>query len=298
MNQRSFRLAAATGCALLVTGLTPVCAGGAQASPGAAGRVTAPLADAVSIPWLSGPVVVAHRGASQVAPENTLAAVDAADRQGFKWVENDVQQTRDGKLVVMHDTTLARTTDARRVFPRRAPWRVRDFTAAEIARLDAGSWFNKRFARERVPTLAEFLRRMEDHELRLLLEIKSPQLYPGIEARIVKELAGAGWLDRSHARRRLVVQSFNASSMQTVHRLVPNVRTGFLGNPPLDALASYTRYVDQINPQLSKVNAQYVAAVHRLRGAHGRRMEVFAWDVPLRDHARIASAYGLDGVIV
>ncbi|OKI07313.1 glycerophosphodiester phosphodiesterase [Streptomyces sp. CB02923] len=298
MNQSSLRVAAATGCALMIAALTPVCAGSAHASAGAVGRAAAPLAGVVRIPWLSGPVVVAHRGASQVAPENTLAAVDAADRQGFTWVENDVQQTRDGKLVVMHDPTLARTTNARRLFPQRAPWRVRDFTAAEIARLDAGSWFGKRFASERVPTLGEFLRRMEDHDLRLLLEIKSPQLYPGIEARIVKELSGAGWLDRGHARRRLVVQSFSASSVQTVRRLVPAVRTGFLGNPPLNALASYARFADQINPQLSKVNAQYVAAVHRLRGVHGRRMEVFAWDVPLRNYSRIASAYGFDGVIV
>ncbi|MFH8407929.1 glycerophosphodiester phosphodiesterase [Streptomyces sp. NPDC018019] len=297
MNQRPFRAVAATGCVLLLAALAPVCTGTANASS-MAGRVTAPLAGAVRIPWLDSPVVVAHRGASQVAPENTLAAVDAAERQGFRWVENDVQQTRDGKLVVMHDATLARTTDVERLFPRRSPWRVRDFTAAEIARLDAGSWFGKRFARERVPTLQEFLRRMEDHDLRLLLEIKNPQLYPGIEARIVRELAGAGWLDRGHVRRRLVVQSFSANSVRTVHGLVPQVKTGFLGNPPVNTLPSYTRYVDQINPQLSKVNAQYVAAVHRLRGVHGHRMEVFAWDVPLRNYPRIASAYGLDGVIV
>ncbi|MFD7662865.1 glycerophosphodiester phosphodiesterase [Streptomyces sp. NPDC059788] len=298
MNQRTFRVAAATGCALLFTALAPVCTGSANASSTGVRQVTAPLANTVRFPWLTGPTVVAHRGASQVAPENTLAAVDAADRQGFKWVENDVQVTRDGKLVVMHDATLTRTTDVRRVFPQRAPWRVRDFTAAEIARLDAGSWFGKRFAHERVPTLAEFLRRMEDNDLRLLLEIKNPQLYPGIEARIVKELAGAGWMDRGHVRRRLVVQSFSASSVRTVHGLVPDVRTGLLGNPPLNTLPSYARYVDQINPQLSKVNAQYVAAVHRLRGVHGHRMEVFAWDVPLRNYPRIASAYGFDGVIV
>ncbi|KOU07254.1 glycerophosphodiester phosphodiesterase [Streptomyces sp. NRRL F-5755] len=262
------------------------------------GRVAAPLADAVRFPWFGGPVVVAHRGASQVAPENTLAAVDAAERQGFEWVENDVQRTRDGKLVVMHDATLARTTNVEQLYPDRSPWRVRDFTAAEIARLDAGSWYGKRFARERVPTLKEFLRRMEDHDLRLLLEIKNPQQYPGIESGIVRELAGAGWLDRSHVRRRLVVQSFSASSVRTVHGLVPQVRTGFLGNPPVNSLASYSRYVDQINPQLSKVNAQYVSAVHRLHGVHGDRLEVFAWDVPPRNYHRIAATYGLDGVIV
>lgn len=89
------------------------------------------------------PVVFAHRGASAYAPENTLAAVDAADDLGIDWVENDVQRTRDGVLVVMHDTNLKRTTDVEELFPERAPWAVKDFTAAEIARLDAGSWFER-----------------------------------------------------------------------------------------------------------------------------------------------------------
>ncbi len=87
------------------------------------------------------PVVVAHRGASGYAPENTLAAVDAADALGIDWVENDVHRSRDGVLVVLHDTDLKRTTDVEEVFPDRAPWAVKDFTAAELAKLDAGSWF-------------------------------------------------------------------------------------------------------------------------------------------------------------
>ncbi|WP_307797725.1 glycerophosphodiester phosphodiesterase family protein, partial [Streptomyces laculatispora] len=99
------------------------------------------------------PLVISHRGASAYAPENTLAAVDKAAELGFDWVENDIQFTRDGVLVVIHDTDLKRTTDAEEVFPGRAPWAVKDFTAAEIARLDAGSWFGARYAGTRVPTL-------------------------------------------------------------------------------------------------------------------------------------------------
>ncbi|NED81407.1 glycerophosphodiester phosphodiesterase, partial [Streptomyces sp. SID11233] len=86
--------------------------------------------------------VVGHRGAPAYAPENTLPSVDKAAELGFRWVENDVQRTKDGELIVLHDTTLTRTTDVEQVFPDRAPWNVRDFTAAEIARLDAGSWYN------------------------------------------------------------------------------------------------------------------------------------------------------------
>ena len=98
--------------------------------------------------------VVAHRGSSGAAPENTLAAVRLALRQKSDVMENDIQRTADGELVIMHDTTLARTTDVEQVFPARAPWNVRDFTLAEIKQLDAGSWFAPEFAGERVPTLA------------------------------------------------------------------------------------------------------------------------------------------------
>jgi glycerophosphoryl diester phosphodiesterase len=102
--------------------------------------------------------VVAHRGSSGAAPENTLAAVELALAHRADVVENDIQRTKDGELVVMHDLTLARTTDVEEVFPDRAPWNVADFTLAEIKQLDAGSWFSPEFAGERVPTLAEWVR--------------------------------------------------------------------------------------------------------------------------------------------
>ena len=116
------------------------------------------------------PLVIAHRGASAYAPENTLAAIDKAADLGFRWVENDVQRTKDGQLVVVHDDSLNRTTDVEEVFPDRAPWKVKDFTAAEIARLDAGSWFSPRFAGARVPTLKQYMNRVST---------QSPETRPG-----------------------------------------------------------------------------------------------------------------------
>jgi len=95
--------------------------------------------------------VIAHRGSSGAAPENTLAAVRLAIRHDSDVVENDIQRTRDGELVIIHDTTLDRTTDVEQVFPARAPWNVGDFTLGEIKRLDAGSWFAPRFAGQEVP---------------------------------------------------------------------------------------------------------------------------------------------------
>ncbi|MDH6227509.1 MULTISPECIES: glycerophosphodiester phosphodiesterase [Streptomyces] len=242
------------------------------------------------------PAVIAHRGASALAPENTLAAVDRAHRLGFTWVENDVQRTRDGVLVVLHDAGLARTTDVERVFPGRSPWRVRDFTAAEIARLDAGGWFGRRFAGARVPTLRQYLARVERNRQSLLLEIKNPRLYPGIGGQVLDELDRAGWLDRRH-RSRLVIQSFDAPTIRTVHRLRPAVRTAVLGAPTVAELREYARFADQINPRYTKLTVGYVAAAQRLRGPHGRPVEVCAWTVDRPVDALIAAGHGVDCLI-
>ncbi|MEU1292982.1 glycerophosphodiester phosphodiesterase family protein [Streptomyces sp. NPDC005840] len=244
-----------------------------------------------------GPQVLAHRGASAYAPENTLPAVDRAARLGATWVENDVQRTKDGQLVVIHDDTLRRTTDARRVFPDRAPWKVRDFTAAEIARLDAGSWFGASFAGTRVPTLAGYLREVERNHQSLLLEIKNPELYPGVERQIVKSLADQGWLDARHLDRRLVVQSFDVDSLRTVHALAPGLRTAYLGRPATAELPAYASFTDGINPSYGSISTAYVSAAHGFTGPHGRPLSVFTWTVNDADTTRRAVALGVDGII-
>ncbi|GAB7107645.1 hydrolase [Streptomyces phaeofaciens JCM 4814] len=243
------------------------------------------------------PAVIAHRGASAYAPENTLAAVDEAASRGVLWVENDVQRTSDGELVVIHDDSLRRTTDAEEVFPGRAPWKVKDFSAAEIARLDAGGWFGPAYAGTRVPTLKQYVDRVEHHHQKLLLEIKNPGLYPGIEAQTLKVLSNEGWLDQRHLSGRLVVQSFSAGSLRTVHDLRPAVRTGLLGAPPVADLPSYAGFADLVNPSHTSLSRSYVDAVHALTGPHGRRLEVFAWTVDDAATARTVAGYGVDGII-
>ncbi|MFF3905416.1 glycerophosphodiester phosphodiesterase [Streptomyces sp. NPDC001848] len=243
------------------------------------------------------PVVIAHRGASAYAPENTLAAVDKAADMGFSWVENDVQRTRDGRLVVIHDATLERTTNVRQLFPGRSPWRVKDFTAEEIAHLDAGSWFGARYAGVRVPMLRQYMERVSLNQQNLLLEIKNPELYPGLERQILKLLGNEGWLDADHLRNRLIVQSFSADSVRMVHDLRPGITTAYLGTPPLTELPLYARFADQINSTQTKLSARYVSAVHAVKGPHDRPMKVFAWDVNTAEAARRVSGFGVDGII-
>ena len=243
------------------------------------------------------PTVVAHRGASAYAPENTLASIDKAARLGFQWVENDVQRTKDGELVVIHDDSLKRTTDVAKVFPDRAPWKVKDFTAAEIARLDAGSWFGAAFTGTRVPTLTQYMREVEHNHQSLLLEIKNPELYPGIEQQTLKVLGNEGWLDQSHLDSRLIVQSFSADSIRIVHDLSPGIRTGFLGTPSVSALHEYAAFTDLINPSYGSISTSYVSAVHGFTGPHGTPMEVYTWTVDDAPTAWKVAGYGVDGII-
>ncbi|MFI1399789.1 glycerophosphodiester phosphodiesterase [Streptomyces sp. NPDC020681] len=283
----SVRPLAATAAAVLGVG--------ALLAPGPVAR--AEQSAAVSPGPQGTPLVIAHRGASAYAPENTLAAVDLAADMGFAWVENDVQRTKDGELVVIHDDSLTRTTDVEQRFPGRAPWKVKDFTAAEIATLDAGSWFGAKWAGARVPTLEEYLNRVDENGQKLLLEIKKPELYPGIEKDTLRVLGEEGWLDAGHVSCRLVIQSFGAASVKAVHQQRPDITTGFLGSPAVADLPSYAAYTDQINPTYGTLTAGYVAAVHRLKGVHGKPLQVSTWTVNTAADAARVAGYGVDGII-
>jgi glycerophosphoryl diester phosphodiesterase len=109
--------------------------------------------------------VIAHRGACAYAPENTLASMRKAHAMGAQWVEFDVMLTADGEAIIMHDETLARTTNG----GKRA---VAETLYSEIALLDAGSWFGKQYAQEPVPTLVELLALLKKLKLNINLEIK------------------------------------------------------------------------------------------------------------------------------
>ena len=102
-------------------------------------------------------LVIAHRGASGHAPENTLAAFKRAVGLGATFIETDLQLTRDSRFVAMHDGTVNRTTNGQ--------GKVHDMTMAELRRLDAGSWFGSEFAGERIPTLDEILEFSKKHDV-------------------------------------------------------------------------------------------------------------------------------------
>ena len=236
------------------------------------------------LPTTTRPTTIAHRGASGYAPENTLSAVRQAVELRTDLVEVDVQRTVAGALVLVHDTDLARTTDAARVLPLRAPWRVADLDHAEIARLDAGSWFSPAYAGERIPTLDQALALLATTGTGLQLEVKQPGRYPGIVADVAAAV-------RARSLDRLVVQSFDHDVMRDLARLEPALAVGLLGHPPVRRLPSLAGWARQVNPHHRRATPAYVDAVH----AAG--LECLVWTVDRPADMERALASGVDGVI-
>ncbi|KRF07707.1 hypothetical protein ASG88_02500 [Nocardioides sp. Soil777] len=235
---------------------------------------------------------IAHRGASADHPENTLASVRGAVRLGVDSIELDVQRSRDGALVVIHDTTLTRTTDVRLRYPRRAPWIVADFDHDELQGPDAGAWKGPEFAGGRIPTLEEAIDAARSSGTGLLLELKAPSLYPGIVTDVLSTLRGVpGYWEAAVADRRLVIESFDFAAMKALKTRAPEVEVGLLGSPARANLAALGTWADQVNPHHWSVDRSYVDEVHR----HG--MSCLAWTVNRAWAMRRALDLGFDGII-
>lgn len=207
---------------------------------------------ALRTPPLTPTQIIAHRGGPNYAPENTLPAFQNAIAQGVDWLEFDVQMTQDGVLVIIHDETVDRTTDGTGA--------VRDLTFAQIRALDAGNG-------EKVPTFKEVVELAKANGVKILPETKSAHLYPGIEENMLQMLDEANYLDQT------IIQSFEADSLDTLHRLNPNAK--------LCALYGLGQFSVSAPPG----DAQFVCPMAEMvllnpviiRQAHGERRQVFIW---------------------
>lgn len=225
-------------------------------------------------------LTIAHRGASAYAPENTLVSVRTAIEMRCDLAEVDVQRTRDGVLVLIHDTDLARTTGLRRS--------VADVSFADLLRLEAGSWFSPEYAGEPIPTLEQALDVLDGTGTGLLLEVKHPARHPGIAADIARTLrARRGYVESGQC----IVQSFDHTVMQDLARLMPDVPIGLIGHPPLRRLPALATWATHVNPRHRRATAEYVDAVH----AAG--LSCLLWTVDHEPDLRRALSLGVDGVI-
>lgn len=198
------------------------------------------------------PKIIGHRGLPHKAPENTLSSFDAAVRHGADGLETDVQMTRDGVLVLIHDETVDRTTNGHGL--------VAEHTLQELRCLDAGSWFDPAFKGEKIPTLDEFLEFVAGRDLLLDIEIKSGViLYPGIEQKLIEALHRHGLASRT------IISSFNHYALVTCKEIDPSIKTGIIYMSGLVDSWHYAKSIgaDALHPLLYSVRPETIDGLRK-----------------------------------
>lgn len=222
------------------------------------------------------PTVMAHRGLSADAPENTLYAFSDAISVGADFIELDVQQTRDGVLVVMHDSNLKRTTGVNKDI-----W---DVDYADIQNLDAGSWFDPAYANARIPTLEETLQ-FVDKRARLNIEIKPTKHGSDtLEQDVAELITQYQYTDACY------VTSFSYGSLKKVKEANPEIRTGYLMSVVYGQFYSL-KYADAFSLNKVFVTSQVVNA------AHQQGKQIFAWTVNSMSEVRSLCNLHVDSII-
>jgi glycerophosphoryl diester phosphodiesterase len=240
------------------------------------------------------PLVIAHRGFSRLAPENTLPAFALALAAGADLVELDVRASADGKLVVIHDRELDRTTDARKRWRHRHN-RVDAKSAAEIQALDAGGWFTGGFAGAQIPLLSDAVARIRKRSLPLIeRKAGSPEAYLSFlrDGNLVSEL---------------IVQSFDWDFLRALHQAEPRLALGALG--PAELLAGGRKPLGisrKLNAawlnQVEKTGARVVVWTRKVsrgavRLAHERGLKVWVYTINDLKLGRRLIDVGVDGLI-
>lgn len=229
------------------------------------------------------PLLIGHRGYPARFPENTLASFEGAMQAGCDMIELDVTLTRDRKVVVIHDDTLDRTTTGK------GP--VRAQALAEIKALDAGSWFDARFAAERVPELSEVVRLAG--RCMLNIEIKASAFeadFPGdaIEHQVVRLVQTSGALDR------VIISSFDRRILERIAAMDAPPAVAYISDHGAEkGLLKMLRALKAFSwhPRFKVLTRDQVDMLH----AAG--LKVFPWTVNTRAEAEKLLALGVDGLI-
>ena len=222
-------------------------------------------------------MAIAHRGASSYAPENTLAAFDLAIEMGARHIELDVHSTRDGRVVVIHDDAVDRTTNGS------GP--VTGYSLAELTALDAGSWFDRRFAGERIPTLETVFERYKGRA-HIHTEIK------GHAADLSR--ATVDLVRRHEMAEQVTITSFQQDRLEETRGYAPELPTGWLIAEVSEAVIALARALglSQLCPRAKTITAELV------RRLHAEGFVVRAWGVADEEQMRRVVQAGADGMTV
>ncbi|WP_417397105.1 glycerophosphodiester phosphodiesterase family protein [Gimesia chilikensis] len=218
--------------------------------------------------------VMAHRGASKTAPENTMAAFQAAIDEGADWIELDVQESADGKVVVIHDSDLMKLS--------RNPLKVWDAKQDDLAGIDIGSWLDPKFNAERVPLLSDVLQLCKD-KVGVIIELKYYGHDEQLEQRVVDVVEAAGMADQ------VMIMSLKPEGVAKTKALRPDWKCGVL-------LSVYAGNLKEIKADFLAVNANFASRTF-VKRAHAAGKEVFVWTVD--DPAMMSQMMnrGVDGLL-
>lgn len=241
-------------------------------------QTTGPAAQCVTADRV---LVIAHRGDSSRAPENTLVAFRSAVAAGADLVELDYHHSSDNAPVVLHDDQLDRTTDAVAVFGRgHIP--VASKSLATLKCLDAGSWFGPEFSGQRVPTLSEALDVIQQGAITL------------VERKAGDAATCVAILERKQLLDDVVVQSFDWEFLQQCHRLAPRLILAALGSEELNA--DTLRRIQATGADILGWHHEHTGSV-QIELAHRQRLKIWAYTVNDPSRAKQLLDHGIDGII-
>lgn len=229
---------------------------------------------------LKKPIIIAHRGASKKAPENTMASFKMALDMGVGGIELDVHLSSDGHLVVIHDEKVDRTSNG-------TGW-VKDKSLEDLRSLDFGSWFSPDFSGETIPLLEEVLELTRTWDGLVNIELKNgPVFYPGIEKKLANLLNEFGMTDRT------IVSSFNHYSLVEMKKISPDVRTGVLYISGLYRPWNYAKIVgaDALHPQFYNIVPEIV------NGCKENGIAINPYTVDDPKYIKRFADLGVDGII-
>jgi glycerophosphoryl diester phosphodiesterase len=232
------------------------------------------------------PYVVAHRGVSAKAPENTLASFErAADVSGIDMIELDVRLSKDEEVIVLHDRTLQRTSTGN------GP--ARNYSREEILRFDAGSWFHPMFSHQRIPTLCEVFQRVGDR-LWVDVEIKSDWIHrepPGLLEEKVLDVVHRCGMDE-----RVLFSSFDHQLLATIKKMEPSAVTGVLYNFSHDFARSPSKLAERVGASVF-VCAKRELTRRMVDDAHRHGIAVYVYTLNSVQDAQRMLTYGVDGIL-
>ena len=227
------------------------------------------------LPAFEGAKISAHRGFSSKAPENTLPAIEEAINAMADFVEVDVQQTKDGQLIVLHDSNLKRTTGVNKFI-----WNL---TLEEVRSLDAGAWFSDDYAGTQIPTLEEVIQLCKGKVL-INIELKTNRRFKDLEEKVVE------LVQQYDMQKQCVIQSTDIRALTKVKELDDSIRTGII------LVGAYGDFEASSAIDFFSIRSQFVNKA-MVKSAHRNGKAVYAWTVNTKNEIRRMKVLKVDNII-